>query len=317
MGRHGSMRYLEDPRRADPHLVQSACQSILILGIPHQNPGGVDPGVENHLTGSVASYAWGLDYHLILPGRLEALVSFMESRLGRPIPHLCFTDSGPILEKDLAQRAGLGWIGKNTCLINPQIGSYFLLAEILLGIVLDPDPPFIADRCGTCTRCIQACPTGCIQPDRTLDARRCISYLTIENKITIPPELRPRLGNHVFGCDLCQQACPWNKFAQAEPDADFAARPGIPTPPLLEDLILDEGHFKAKFLNSAVLRSKRSGYLRNIAVACGNSGSTSALPALDTASRDPDPLVREHAQWAIEQIQHTRMLNAQNTDRHQ
>jgi epoxyqueuosine reductase len=189
-------------RRADPRLILPECQCILVLGIRYDAPtplrlppnaehlgGEREEAREPHLGGEkgeahgrIAAYAWGDDYHLVLPPRLHALVSFIEHRVDHPVPNRCYTDPGPLLERELAQRAGLGWIGKNTCLINPSHGSYFLLAEILLGLPLDPDPPFVSDQCGTCTRCIQACPTDCILPDRTLDAGRCISYLTIETR---------------------------------------------------------------------------------------------------------------------------------------
>ena len=171
-------------------------------------------------TQRIASYAHGDDYHDILPARMKELVQFIEEQVGGPVQNRYYTDTGPILERDLAQRAGIGWIGKNTCLINPKQGSYFLLSEILLDLELEPDPPFTTDHCGTCTRCIEACPTDCILPNRTLDARRCISYLTIELKDDIPLELRDKIGDWVFGCDICQQVCPWNRFA-AEGDPAF------------------------------------------------------------------------------------------------
>src|SRR5512139_3833352 len=187
--------------------------------------------------GRVAAYAWGEDYHTVLTERLQQLVVFIETHLGSPFPYRIYTDTGPLLERELAQRAGLGWIGKNTCLINPQAGSYFLLGEVLLGVALEPDAPFIADRCGSCTRCLEACPTGCILPDRTIDARRCISYLTIELKGIIPVELRPAIGNWVFGCDICQEVCPWNqRFARTQGEAAFTARPGLSTPRLVDEL---------------------------------------------------------------------------------
>jgi epoxyqueuosine reductase len=188
------------------------------------------------------------------------------------VPNRYYTDTGPLLERDLAQRAGLGWIGKNTCLINPKQGSYFLLAEILLGLELEPDPPFTTDHCGTCTRCIEACPTECILPDRTIDARRCISYLTIELKDDIPEELRPLLGEWVFGCDVCQMVCPWNRFASPEGDAAFSPRPGRANPEPDPRAGADPEAFNRKFKNSPVKRAKRRGYLRNVAVATGNSG---------------------------------------------
>jgi epoxyqueuosine reductase len=206
------------------------------------------------------------------------------------------------MERDLAQRAGLGWIGKNTCLINPKSGSYFLLAEILLGIDLEPDPPFTADRCGTCTRCIEACPTGCILPNRTLDAQRCIAYLTIENKSEIPPDLRPQMGNRIFGCDVCQMVCPWNRFTAIEYDQSLAPNPVPGSPDLRADLRLTSQEFNRKFKDSPVQRARRRGYLRNVAVALGNSGNPAAIPSLEAALQEDEPLVRSHAEWALKQI---------------
>jgi epoxyqueuosine reductase len=302
MGRHGSMDYLADHRRTDPRLILPECRSILVVAMIYSNPGSFTQSQYPGSSGVVAAYAWGRDYHLVLSERLKVMTSFVETKVGRPVPHRWYTDTGPLLERDLAQRAGLGWIGKNTCLINPKFGSYFLLAEILLGIELQPDVPFSADRCGKCTRCITACPTSCILPDRTLDARLCLSYLTIENKNEIPPGLRPRLGNRVFGCDVCQQVCPWNRFANQEHEQAFDTKPGVPDPDLIAELGLNPQEFNRKFKDNSVLRSKRRGYLRNIAVALGNSGNPAALPALEKASQDVDPLVREHAVWAINVI---------------
>jgi epoxyqueuosine reductase len=254
----------------------------------------------------VAAYAWGRDYHLVFPQRLESLVAYIGQEVRGTVPNRWYTDTGPILERDLAQRAGLGWIGKNTCLINPKLGSYFLLAEILLGTDLEPDPPFTVDRCGTCTRCIEACPTHCILPDRTLDARRCISYLTIENKGEIPPDLRPRMGNWTFGCDVCQMVCPWNRFAEKEYDQSFAPHPDLPSPDLIADLMLTPQEFNRKFKDNPVQRARRGGYLRNTAVALGNSGSMAGIPALEGALQAGAPLIRQHAGWALKQIRKIR-----------
>ena len=206
---HGTMNYLAEERsrtrRADPKQILPECKSILVLAIPYSPlPLGEGTGVK------VASYALGDDYHDIIPQRLKLIVEFIEEQIGHSVPNRYYTDTGPILERDLAQRAGLGWIGKNTLLINPKAGSTFFLSEILLGIELEPDEEIITDHCGTCTRCLTACPTQCILPDRTLDARRCISYLTIELKDDIPEELRPLMEDWIFGCDICQQVCPWN-----------------------------------------------------------------------------------------------------------
>ena len=306
LGRHGSMAYLAEDRgrqcRRDPRLLLPECRSILMLGVLYPDPKTATPVEETDLSGQVAAYAWGRDYHIDLAGRLLALSMFIEKLVGKPLPHRCYTDTGPIMERDLAQRAGLGWIGKNTCLINPNNGSYFLLAEILLGIALEPDPPFLADRCGTCTRCIEACPTGCILPDRTLDARRCIAYLTIENKGEIPSDMRSQLGNRVFGCDVCQMVCPWNRFAGKENEQTPAPFPDLARPDLRDDMMLTTHGFNQKFRGSPIQRTRRRGYLRNVAVALGNSRNPAGIPALEWALQDGEPLVRSHADWALKQI---------------
>lgn len=323
-GRHGEMGYLAAERslvqRADPRQILPVCRSILVLGARY--PASIFPvqtdfaGAVSRVTGKVAAYAWGADYHHVLAARLKALVEFIQAQFGAPLANRWYIDTGPLLERDLAQRAGLGWIGKNTCLINPHLGSYFFLAEILLGLDLPPDPPFIFDRCGVCTRCLQACPTGCILPDRTVDARRCISYLTIELKGSIPPDLRPQIGGWVFGCDICQQVCPWNtRFAVSSPArasiSEFAARPGTPQPDLMQELALSVDQFSHKFKNSPLKRTRRGGYLRNVAVAIGNLGARGTIPALAQALvGDPEPLIRGHAAWALGQLGGSAALQA-------
>ena len=293
-------------RRADPRLILPECKSILVLAIPYSDPSANRPplptGQELRVKGRVAAYAWGDDYHLVLRERLQAMVTYIESQVGHPVTNRWYTDTGPILERDLAQRAGLGWIGKNTCLINPKRGSYFLLAEILLGLELEADTPFSTDHCGTCTRCLDACPTDCILPDRIIDAGRCISYLTIELRDGIPPDLRPQLDNWIFGCDICQAVCPWNRFAPSQGDPAFRNSPESVQPALIRELQLAPAEFKSKFKHSPVRRARLGGYLRNVAVALGNTGTSEDLPALEEARKDGDPLVREHAAWAIERV---------------
>jgi epoxyqueuosine reductase len=300
-GHHGAMDYLATERsrarRADPRQILPECKSILVLATPYspQSPHSERTGE----SGQIAAYARSEDYHDVLPARMKELVQFIEQQVGTPVQNRWYTDTGPILERDLAQRAGIGWIGKNTCLIHPCHGSYFLLSEILLDLALEPDLPFTSDHCGTCTRCIDACPTDCILPDRTIDARRCISYLTIELKDEVPEELRARMGDWVFGCDVCQQVCPWNRFAK-EGDPVFGEE--NPPHPLTGELLITKQEFNLRFKRSPVKRAKRRGYLRNVAVALGNTADMHALPVLQNALNDEEPMVREHAQWAIEEI---------------
>jgi epoxyqueuosine reductase len=307
-GHHGTMNYLAEERsrlrRADPREILPECKSILVLATPYSPPlpmGDCEALRQKGLgvRGEIASYAWGEDYHDILPSRMKELVQFIEEQVGVPVKNRWYTDTGPILERDLAQRAGIGWIGKNTCLINPKQGSYFLLSEILLDLHLEPDPPFVTDHCGTCTRCIEACPTDCILPNRTIDATHCISYLTIELKEDIPTELREKLGNWVFGCDICQMVCPWNRFAV---EGDPAFGNDQPSYELTDGLAISPQEFNKRFRQSPVKRAKRRGYLRNVAVALGNTGDIHALPVLQNALDHEEPMVREHAKWAIEKI---------------
>lgn len=293
MGWMASKRNLN--RRSDPREILPDCQSILALGFPYPFPAQV----ENQ--GNISSYAWNRDYHLLLTEKLEILVEFLENQLGEQVPNRWYTDTGPILEREIASRAGLGWIGKNTTLINPRQGSFVFLAEILLEIPLAPDLPFQGELCGTCTRCLEACPTGCLIEPYTLDANRCLSYLTIEHKGYIPEDLRPLLGEWVFGCDICQQVCPWNqRFGHHSGiDQDLRPREGTPHPDLEAEILLTPDEFSQKFSKSPVKRTKRRGYLRNVAVALGNRGEKSALPGLDQALQDQEPLIRSHAAWSL------------------
>ena len=308
-GRHAEMSYLATDRarvrRAEPARLLDDCRSILMLGFPYSPA----PILEldqptDRLYGKVASYAWGDDYHDVLAERMRAIAVYIEAQMGKQVSHRWYTDTGPILERDLAQRAGLGWIGKNTCLIHPRRGSYFFLAEIFLDLDLEPDPAFQFDRCGSCTRCLEACPTRCILPDRTIDSRRCISYLTIELKGGIPLPLRAQIGDWVFGCDICQQVCPWNqRFSANQGAASFGARHGVPRPDLLEHLQLNSEAFNRTFKSSPMKRTKRRGYLRNVVVALGNHRDPAAIPKLEqTLMNEPESVVRGHAAWALGSI---------------
>ena len=302
-GRHGEMAYLATERargrRANPRELLPECRSILVVGMNYLPERPLDPD-----GGRVAAYALGNDYHDVIPARLGAVVAWLEKEVGGAVPHRIYTDTGPILERDLAERAGLGWIGKNTCLIHPHLGSYFLLAEALLGLDLPFDEPFTTDQCGSCTRCLDACPTHCILPDRTIDARRCISYLTIELKGPIPTDLRPAMGDWLFGCDVCQEVCPWNRrFARPTAEPDFQPRAVLRSPAPAHLLEMDRPVFRQAFKGSPVLRPRRRGFLRNAAVAAGNRLDRSALPGLRKAIlSEEEPLVRRHAAWALGRI---------------
>ena len=310
-GRHAGMGYLAAEtarqRRADPRLVLNGARTILALGAGYPSPASIDPPSAGRPYGRVASYAWGNDYHAVLPPRVRELAASVQGLVSPPLAAKAYTDTGPILERDLAQRAGLGWIARNTCLTVIGRGSYFLLAELFLDVELEPDPPFTLDACGSCQRCIQACPTGCILPDRTLDAARCISYLTIEHKGPIDRALRPSMGQWVFGCDVCQMVCPWNlRFAAgAAPHQDalfpgLSPRPEVPYPDLSRDLALTPRGFNQKFKQSPLQRPHRRGYLRNVAIALGNTGDPGACVALvEALNHEPEPIVRGAAAWAL------------------
>ena len=296
------MAYLSDPRRADPRMLLPGCRSILVLAARYPAPEAESGRPPSRTHGRVAAYAGGQDYHLVLPERLHSLAAFLERAAGAPVAYRAYTDSGPLLERDLAQAAGLGWIGKNTCLIHPGIGSYFFLAELLLEIELEPDPPFTADRCGSCTRCLEACPTGCILPDRTLDAQRCISYLTIENRGAIPTELRPHVGEWAFGCDVCQMVCPWNTRADPLPLPDACFLPSTAEAAPFTELNCTAEEFRGRYRSSPISRARQRGYQRNLAVVMGNTAERAQIPLLEQAAASQDDLLSEHARWALERL---------------
>ena len=247
----------------------------------------------------IARYAWNNDYHDLIEAKLRTLADFLTAHGGIQRPYV---DTGPVLERDFASESGLGWGGKSTMQIHRHLGTWFFLADILTTLELPPDAPG-PDRCGTCTRCITACPTQAITAPRRLDARRCISYLTIESKGPIPLQFRRAIGDRIYGCDSCLDACPWNRHAQASHEATFQARATIFEHTLRDFLSLTDETFRALFAKSPIKRIKRPAFLRNVCVALGNTGTPADLPALEAAAQDENPLISEHATWAIQEIQ--------------
>ncbi len=294
-GRNGEMQWLarNAPKRIDPQLVLPGARSIVCLAASYHRAEGS--------SGAIARYARFDDYHDVLAERLKALTAVIDGLAGAGGRSLWYVDTGPLLERDLAQRAGLGFVGKHTNLISRSLGNWFLLSEIITTLALEPDVPE-KNRCGSCTKCLTACPTNALPAPFTLDARRCISYLTIELKGSIPVELRPLIGNHVYGCDDCLAACPWNRFAREASLMKASTRADLDQPDLLELLTLDDAGFKKRFAGSPILRTKRRGLLRNVCVVLGNIGGVEALPALEKAAADPEPLIAEHATWALAEI---------------
>ncbi len=297
-GQHGEMAWLarNQQKRADPQQVLANARSIITLAAAYSADRS-DP----HEPAMIARYARFADYHDVLAARLKTLTGFVNELGGTEARSLWYVDTGPLLERDLAQRAGIGFIGKHTNLISRSLGNWIFLSEIITTLALEPDEAE-RNRCGTCSRCITACPTGAITEPFNVDARLCISYLTIELKGSIPIELRSKIGHRIYGCDDCLAACPWNKFAREGAMMKPHARGDLATPDLLELLALDDAGFKAKFAGTPILRTKRRGLLRNVCVALGNVGDERALPALERAASDREPLIREHAVWAMEQI---------------
>jgi epoxyqueuosine reductase len=294
---HGEMAWLERNafKRVDPVQVLAEAKSIVTLAVSYHS------ARFSQAIGGIARYARYQDYHDVLVQPLRDLTDFVNAASGPATKSLWYVDTGPFLERDLAQRAGIGFIGKHTNLISKTLGNWFFLAEIITTAEIAPDTSE-RNRCGTCTRCLAACPTAAITAPFELDARRCISYLTIELKGSIPLDLRPAIGNRIYGCDDCLAACPWNRFATEANLMCPHFRDDLNQPDLLELLALDDAAFKARFKGTPMLRTKRRGVLRNVCVALGNVGDQSALPALEKATADPEPLIAEHAQWAIEQI---------------
>ncbi len=297
-GKAGEMQWLaRDPeRRSDPGKVLPGAKSIIVVGLNYWQP-------QPEGRGRIARYALGEDYHQVLLEKLERLAKEISSN-GEQAK--IYVDTGPVLEKPLAERAGVGWQGKSTMLISKKLGPWLLLGEIITTLELEPDAPQ-SDHCGSCTRCITACPTGAITAPYQMDARRCIAYLTIELKGSIPEEMRPLIGDRVYGCDECLDVCPWNRFAQTTREVRFLGIPASLSHNEGRDrlralLEISASEFKRQFAKSPILRVKRRGLLRNVCVVLGNIGTVDDLAALEKAARHEEPLVREHAVWAIEQI---------------
>ena len=302
-GRHGTMRWIaRDPeRRSNPRAVLSCARTVISVSVPYYRGGWPAGDSGTAPRGRIARYAWGRDYHKRIRRKLRLLARAIAAMCPEA-KWLAYVDTGPVLDRAWAERAGVGWIGKNTNVILQGRGSWFFLGEILTDLGIEPDAP-ARNHCGTCARCIAACPTGAIVGPYQLDARRCISYLTIEHRGPIPSELRPLIGARIFGCDDCQEVCPWNRFAVPTSDPDFAERPEQQTPELIPLLSLDEDAFRARYRGTAILRATRSGFVRNVAVALGNLGDRRSVePLSQTLTRDPDPIVRGHAAWALGRI---------------
>ncbi|HET9251269.1 MAG TPA: tRNA epoxyqueuosine(34) reductase QueG [Candidatus Eisenbacteria bacterium] len=305
-GRNGTMRWMaRDPeRRADPTAVLAEARTVISLAIGYYRggwPGPPSAADASTPRGLIARYAWGRDYHKVIRKRLLALASTIRDL--EPAPRfLAYVDTGPVLDRAWAERSGLGWIGKNTNLIRKSAGSWHFLGEILTDLELPADEPH-RNYCGVCSRCITACPTGAIVGPYQLDARRCISYLTIEHGGAIPLELRRSIGTRIFGCDDCQEVCPWNRFATPTADPAFEERPDQQTPELISLLRLDEETFRRRYAGTALRRAGRNRFVRNVAVALGNARDARAVPALEAALHgDPDRQVRGHAAWALGRI---------------
>jgi epoxyqueuosine reductase len=299
----GDMKYMNrhEQARAHPAAILPNVQSIVMLGLNYAPAKEEDLAASSPL-GKIARYARGRDYHDVIRGKLNRLMSWIQSEVpgtaGRGV-----VDTAPLLERAFARRAGLGWFGKNTMLINKTSGSYFLLGALLLDIELRPDAAHETAHCGTCTACLDACPTGAFAAAGDLDSRKCISYLTIELRRPIPAELRSGMGDWLFGCDICQEVCPWNRKPPAGCELAWEARPDLEALDPAELLGLSKEDFRQRFRGTALMRPGRSGLLRNAAIVLGNRRDERALPALRRAAADADAVVREAAQWAIDVIE--------------
>jgi epoxyqueuosine reductase len=307
-GFHGEMDYMAahvspaGPKRALPEALVPGTQSIITVRMNYRPAGAAEDALSDKTRAYISRYALGRDYHKLMRARLQKLADRMTVELTGQLgefTHRVFTDSAPVMEVQIAQQSGLGWRGKHTLLLHREAGSYFFLGEIYSALPLPPDAP-VTDHCGSCTACIDSCPTDAIVAPYQLDARRCISYLTIELKNGIPEPLREGLGNRIYGCDDCQLACPWNRFAPLTREADFLPRHELDTARLVGLFAWTECEFNERMAGSAIRRIGHERWLRNLAVALGNAPSSQAvIEALKARENDPSPLVREHVAWAL------------------
>ena len=306
-GRHGEMKYMERHgiKRSRPQMLVAGTISVISVRMDYM-PAAEHPAnvLNKSQRAYISRYALGRDYHKVLRSRLQKLAEKIESITGK-FGYRCFVDSAPVLEKALARNAGLGWIGKHSNLIHPKAGSWFFIGELYTDLPLPVDDSFTGNHCGTCRACLDICPTRAIISPYQVDARRCISYLTIELRGSIPEKFRPMIGNRIYGCDDCQLICPWNKFAKYTGEKDFGARHGLDQPSLIEVFNWTEQEFMQKTEGSAIRRIGYERWLRNLAIALGNARTSQAIiSALKTRLAFPSDLVREHVEWALAQHEH-------------
>lgn len=304
-GQHGDMGWLaaREAERGQPQKLWSAARSVIVLGLsyaPDENPLAT---LVRRERGTISVYARNRDYHDFLKGKLKHLAQFVVARFSPGVK--VFVDTAPVMEKPIAERAGLGWQGKHTNLVSRQHGSWLFLGEVFTTLEIVPDEPH-ADRCGTCTNCLDICPTGAFPAPYRLDATRCISYLTIEHAGEIPHELRPLMGNRIYGCDDCLAVCPWNRFAQATSHEKLRAREELTAPPLARLAALDDAEFRKFFSGSPIKRIGRDRFVRNVLIAIGNSADTSLRDAARRLTADKNPVVAEAAAWACDRLEGTR-----------
>ncbi len=305
-GYAGEMHYLQRnaERRRDIQQVVPGARSVVVCGLNYDTAYPYSTDSHDPDRGWVARYAWGGDYHDGMQDKLKQLQAFVADIAPDDVASQLYVDTGPVVERVYAKYAGLGWFGKNTCILNKDLGSWMFLGELILSLPLDYDRPTL-DHCGTCTRCIDACPTDALLEPYVLDSRKCISYLTIELKGSVPEALRPQMGHHIFGCDICQDVCPWNRKRTFTTEATLQPQPEQVHPPLEELAQLTPQAFKARFRRTPLERTKRRGVLRNVCVAMGNSGKAAFIPLLETLADDEEPLIREHAAWALARLRQT------------